>query len=63
MGAIAFRVRIIREVERIVPDADPRNRLADYRSRLLRARRKGRLTDERCRELYGKRKAELLGPT
>jgi DHA3 family macrolide efflux protein-like MFS transporter len=52
VGIIAYRIRIIRNVERIIPDADPKSRLADYKKMLVRAHRKGKLTQEQCRSLY-----------
>jgi len=60
VGTIAFNIKIIREVERIVPDADPKYRLAEYKKRLVRAFKAGKLTDAQVKELYKKKKAILL---
>jgi len=62
VGAVAFRIRIIRNVERIIPDADPKSRLADYRKMLFRAYRKGTLSKDRCKNLYLAEKARLFEP-
>jgi len=64
VGIISINIPWIRNVERIVPDADPKNRLAEYAKRLTFARRKGKLSTEQCRELYRRRKAKLgIGST
>jgi hypothetical protein len=52
VGLFAYRIRVIRNVERIIPDADPKTRLADYKKMLVRAHRNGKLTQEQCRSLY-----------
>ncbi|MDD4307684.1 MAG: MFS transporter [Thermoplasmata archaeon] len=59
VGAISLNVPWIRNVERIIPDADPKNRLAEYAKRLARARRKGRLTHNECKSLYKNYKIKL----
>jgi DHA3 family macrolide efflux protein-like MFS transporter len=59
VGIIAYRIRIIRNVERIIPDADPKSRLADYKKMLVRAYRKGKISRDRCKKLYLIEKAKL----
>ncbi|MBA3044954.1 MAG: MFS transporter [Candidatus Thermoplasmatota archaeon] len=59
VGAVAYQIRIIRNVERIIPDADPKSWLDDYRQRLTRAYRKGKLTEDQCKEMYLEKKAKL----
>ena len=62
---VALSISRIRNLEKIVPDADhPSVRLADYRKRLARARRKGRLSDIECKSLYKNYKIKLgLNPS
>lgn len=59
VGLFAYRIRVIRNVERIIPDADPKSRLADYKKMLVRACRKGTLNRERAKALYLAEKAKL----
>jgi hypothetical protein len=59
VGFAGYRVHVIRNVERIIPDADPKSRLAEYRKKLARAHRKGQLTEPQCREMYGRMKVRL----
>jgi DHA3 family macrolide efflux protein-like MFS transporter len=59
VGIVAYRVRIIRNVERIIPDADPKSRLADYKKMLVRACKKGTLSKSQCKKLYLKEKAKM----
>ena len=60
VAIIAFNIKIIRNVEKIVPDADPKYRLDDYKKRLVRALNAGKLTDAQVKELYSKEKAKLF---
>jgi len=56
----ALFIPTVRNLEKIVPDADsPRVKLADYRERLWKAHRTGRLTESECADLYMKRKKAL----
>ena len=59
VGIIAYRIRIIRNVERIIPDADPKTRLDDYRKQLARTHKKGKYSKAKCKELYLQEKAKL----
>jgi MFS family permease len=57
---IALSIGRIRNLETIIPDADnPSVKLADYRARLGKARRCGKLTDAECRALYIEKKRRL----
>jgi len=57
---IALSIPRVRNLERIVPDADsPVAVLADYRERLRKAYRGGKLTKKECKELYIKQKIKL----
>ncbi|MFO7619216.1 MAG: MFS transporter [Thermoplasmata archaeon] len=59
-AVVALSIGRIRNLEKIVPDADhPSVKLADYSARLRAARKKGRLTDDECRALYRERKQKL----
>jgi hypothetical protein len=58
---VALSIPKVRNLEKIVPDADsPQARLADYRELLWRAHRKGKLTRRECAEVYRKKKAALM---
>jgi DHA3 family macrolide efflux protein-like MFS transporter len=58
---VALSIPKIRNLEKIVPDADhPKVLLADYRERLWKAHRKGKLTTEECAVLYTKKKALVM---
>jgi DHA3 family macrolide efflux protein-like MFS transporter len=58
---VALSTYNVRNLERIVPDADhPTAVLADYRERLWKAHRRGKLTTEECADLYRKRKALVM---
>jgi hypothetical protein len=60
VGFIAFNIRRIRDVEQIIPDADPRTRLADYRKRLFRAFKTGKLTRAEAEILYKEQRSQLF---
>ena len=60
VAIIAFNTKFIRNVERIVPDADPKYRLEDYKKRLVRAFKAGKLTKVETKELYSKEKDKLF---
>ena len=60
VAIIAFNIKKIRNVERIVPDADPKYRLADYKKRLVRAIKADKLTEPEAKDYYMKQKNKLL---
>ena len=59
VAVFAYSRRTIRGVERLVPDADPKYRIQDFKKRLNRAYKKGRLTEEQCIALLKKQKRKL----
>jgi hypothetical protein len=57
---VALSIPRVRNLEKIVPDADsPQAKLSDYRERLWKAHRHGKLTREECAGLYRKKKTDL----
>jgi len=60
VAIIAFNIKTIRNVERLVPDADPKYRLDEYKKRLIRAYKKEKLTEPEVQEHYQKQKTKLF---
>jgi len=59
---VALSIGRIRNLEKIVPDADhPKVLLADYRERLWKACNHGKLTRDECRTLFLRKKSVLYG--
>ncbi|MDO9537712.1 MAG: MFS transporter [Thermoplasmata archaeon] len=60
---VALLIPKIRNLEKIVPDADhPSVVLEDYKERLNAAYRKRKLTGEECQAIYDRKKAALMQP-
>jgi hypothetical protein len=59
VAAAGYSIKSIRDVERLVPDADPESRLKTYKKRINKRFRKGELTREQCLEMVEEEKARL----
>lgn len=59
-ATVALSIPRVRNLEKIVPDADSTQaKLADYRERLWKAYRRGRFTREECRAMYERKRKRL----